>query len=103
MVFSICVCVIFNGDVIEVQILIQYFMDIGFVKDFKGELILLYYIQQFMFEWNGKVVFVVDWGIVVFKDFYVKFSFKGVKKGDDFKIFWIDNKGGLDMFIVKIV
>ena len=31
----------------------------------------------------------------VSKDPYVKFSFKGAKKGDDLKVSWIDNKGGI--------
>ena len=51
---------------------------------------------------NGKSVFVADWGGAVSKDPYVKFSFKGGKKGDDLKISWVDNKGGTDTTTAKI-
>ena len=72
------------------------------VKDAKGELIPPHFIQQLKFEYNGKDVFVADWGTAVSKDPYVKFSFKGAKKGDDLKVTWTDNKGGSDTTTAKI-
>jgi sulfur-oxidizing protein SoxZ len=91
-----------NGDITEVQTLIQHPMDTGLVKDAKGELIPAHFIQQLKFECNGKDVFVADWGTAVSKDPYVKFSFKGAKKSDDLKISWTDNKGGSDTITAKI-
>ena len=91
-----------NGDITEVQALIQHPMDSGFVKDPKGELIPAHFIQELKFEHNGKDVFVADWGPAVSKDPYVKFSFKGAKKGDDLKISWTDNKGASDETTAKI-
>ena len=91
-----------NGDITEVQVLIQHPMDTGLVKNPAGELIPAHYIQQLKFEWNGKDVFVADWGTAVSKDPYVKFSFKGAKKGDDLKISWTDNKGASDTTTAKI-
>lgn len=91
-----------NGDITEVQALIQHPMDSGFVKDSKGELIPPHFIQELKFEHNGKDVFVADWGPAVSKDPYVKFSFKGAKKGDDLKISWTDNKGASDTTTAKI-
>ena len=91
-----------NGDITEVQALIQHPMDTGLVKNPAGELIPAHYIQQLKFEWNGKDVFVADWGTAVSKDPYVKFSFKGAKKGDELKISWTDNKGGSDTTTAKI-
>lgn len=91
-----------NGDITEVQALIQHPMDTGLVKNPAGELIPAHYIQQLKFEWNGKDVFVADWGTAVSKDPYVKFSFKGAKKGDDLKISWTDNKGASDTTTAKI-
>lgn len=91
-----------NGDITEVQALIQHPMDSGFVKNSKGELIPAHFIQELTFECNGKDVFVADWGPAVSKDPYVKFSFKGAKKGDDIKISWTDNKGASDMITAKI-
>ena len=91
-----------NGDITEVQVLIQHPMDTGFVKDAKGELIPAHFIQELKFEHNGNDVFVADWGTAVSKDPYVKFSFKGGKKGDDLKISWVDNKGATDTTTTKI-
>ena len=91
-----------SGDTTEVQALIQHPMDSGFVKDAKGELIPPHFIQQLTFEYDGKSVFVADWGAAVSKDPYVKFSFKGGKKGDDLKISWVDNKGATDTTTAKI-
>jgi sulfur-oxidizing protein SoxZ len=91
-----------NGDITEVQALIQHPMDSGFVKDAQGNLIPAHFIQQLTFEYNGRDVFVADWGAAVSKDPYVKFAFKGGKKGDDLKISWIDNKGATDSTTAKI-
>ena len=91
-----------SGDAVEVQALIQHPMDSGFVKDAQGALIPAHFIQQLTFEHSGKTVFVADWGPAVAKDPYVKFAFKGGKKGDDLKISWIDNKGATDTATAKI-
>ncbi len=91
-----------SGDTTEVQALIQHPMDSGFVKDAKGQLILPHFIQQVTFEHDGKKVFIADWGPAVSKDPYLKFAFKGGKKGDDLKIGWVDNKGASDQLTAKI-
>jgi sulfur-oxidizing protein SoxZ len=91
-----------NGDTTEVQALIQHPMDSGFVKDAQGQIIPPHFIQQLIFEHDGKKVFVADWGPAVSKDPYVKFAFKGGKKGDDLKISWADNKGASDSTTAKI-
>ena len=102
MASSIRVRAITNGENTEVQTLIQHPMDSGFIKDAKGELIPAHFIQQLTFEYNGKTVFLADWGPAVSKDPYVKFAFKGGAKGDDLKISWTDNKGGSDSTRAKI-
>ena len=91
-----------KDDVTEVQALIQHPMDSGFVKDSKGELIPAHFIQKLTFEHNGKAVFAADWGGGISKDPYVKFSFKGGKKGDELKVSWSDNKGATDSTTAKI-
>jgi len=91
-----------NGDITEVQALIQHPMDSGYVKDAKGETIPPHFIQRLTFEYDGKPVFIADWGPAVSKDPYVKFSFKGGKKGDELKIGWLDNKGATDATSAKI-
>src|SRR6266567_4235162 len=92
-----------NGDITEVQALIQHPMDSGFVTDAKGALIPSHFIQELTFEYDGKSVFVADWGPAVSKDPYVKFAFKGGKKGDELKVSWIDNKGASDTTVAKIL
>ena len=91
-----------SGETTEVQALIQHPMDSGFIKDAKGELIPAHFITQLTFEYDGKTVIAADWCGGVSKDPYVKFSFKGAKKGDDLKISWIDNKGATDTTTAKI-
>ena len=91
-----------NGDITEVQALIQHPMDSGFVKDAQGNLIPPHFIQELTFEYDGKPVFVADWGPAVSKDPYVKFSFKGGKKDGELKISWVDNKGATDTTTAKI-
>src|SRR5260370_41236348 len=91
-----------SGESTEVQALIQHPMDSGFVKDAKGETIPPHFIQQLTFEYDGRNVFVADWGPAVSKDPYVKLSFKGGNQGDDLKISWVDNKGATDTTTAKI-
>jgi len=102
MASTIRVRAIANGDLTEVQALIQHPMDSGFVKDAQGQVIPAHFIQQLTFEHNGKIVFTADWGPAVAKDPYVKFGFKGAAKGDELKISWVDNKGGSDSTTAKI-
>lgn len=91
-----------NGDTTEVQSLIRHPMDSGFVKDAKGQIIPPHHIEVVEFEHDGKVVLTALWGPAVSKDPYLKFSFKGAKKGDDLKVSWVDNKGEKDSFTGKI-
>ena len=91
-----------SGETTEVQALIQHPMDSGFVRDAKGEFIPAHFIQELTFEYDGRKVFVANWGTAVSKDPYVKFSFKGGTKGNDLKVSWIDNKGETDTTTVKI-
>jgi sulfur-oxidizing protein SoxZ len=102
MASSIRVRAISSGDLTEVQVLIQHPMDSGFVKDDKGEIIPPHFIKELIFEHEDKKVFVADWGTAISKDPYVKFSFKGAKKGDELKVMWVDNKGESDTITTKI-
>ena len=99
---TIRVRAISGGESTRVQALIQHPMDSGFVKDAKGETIPPHFIQQLTVEYDGRSVFIADWGPAVSKDPYVKFRFKGGKKGDDLKISWVDNKGETDTTTTKI-
>ncbi len=102
MASSIRVRAVATGDTTVVQSLIQHPMDSGFVKDSKGKLIPPHFIQVVEFEHAGTVVFSALWGPAVSKDPYLKFSFKGGKKGDEIKISWVDNKGATGSTVAKI-
>lgn len=91
-----------NGDTTVVQALVQHPMDSGFVKDSNGHLIPPHYIEVVAFEHAGKAVFTAFWGPAVAKDPYIKFDFKGAKKGDDLTISWVDNKGQSDSLVGKV-
>jgi sulfur-oxidizing protein SoxZ len=84
------------GDVTEVQVLIKHSMDSGFAKDADNRLIPANYIETLRFEHNGKVVFAADWGPMVARQPYVKFSFKGGKAGDILTAHWIDSSRATD-------
>ena len=102
MASTIRIRAIAGSDMTEVQALIQHPMDSGFVKDSKGDLIPPHFIQVVEFEHDGKKVFNAFWGPAVSKDPYMKFSFKGGKKGDELKISWTDNKGVSDSTTAKL-
>jgi len=91
-----------NGDVVEVQALVQHPMDSGFVKDSAGNIISAHHIETLVFECNGKPVFSAFWGPAVSKDPYLKFAFKGAAKGDSISATWIDNFGKTDTGTAKI-
>jgi sulfur-oxidizing protein SoxZ len=103
MASSIRVRAVANGDTVEVQSLIQHPMDSGFVKDSKGVLIPPHYIEVVKVAAGGKTVFTAYWGPAVSKDPFLKFSFKGGKKGDPIEISWVDNLGKSDAFTGKIL
>ena len=102
MASTIRVRAVSSGDTTDVQSLIQHPMDSGFVKDAKGDLIPPHHIEVVEFEHAGKTVFTALWGPAVSKDPYLKFSFKGAKKGDELKVSWVDNKGATDSVVAKI-
>src|SRR4051794_22640940 len=91
-----------SGETTEVQARIHHPMDSGFRKDAKGETIPPHFSRQLTVGYDGKNEFPADWGGGVSKDPYVKFAFKGGKKGDDLKISWVDNKGATDTTTAKI-
>jgi sulfur-oxidizing protein SoxZ len=102
MASTIRVKAVVSGDKTTVQSLIKHPMDSGLVKDRSGKLIPAHHIEVLQFDHGGKTVFTALWGPAVSKDPYVKFSFKGGKKGDDITVSWMDNKGEKDQLVAKI-
>jgi sulfur-oxidizing protein SoxZ len=102
MASTIRVRAIASDDTTQVQSLIRHPMDSGFVKNKQGKLIPPHHIEVVQFEHGGKTVFTALWGPAVSKDPYIKFTFKGGKKGDELKVSWVDNKGQTDSTVAKI-
>jgi len=92
-----------SGGRTEVQSLIQHPMDSGQVKNRStGKIIPAHHIEVLEFQHGGKTVFTALWGPAVSKNPYVKFAFKGGKKGDELKVSWVDNTGKSDSLTAKI-
>ena len=103
MASTIRVRAIAGGDSTEVQSLIQHPMDSGFVKDCQGSIDpAASHRGGARSSMTARPVFTALWGPAVSKDPYLKFSFKGGKKGDDLKMSWVDNKGATDSLMAKI-
>jgi len=90
------------GDATEVQALIKHPMDSGFAKDGSNNPISAHYIETLSFAHNGKVIFSANWGPMVARQPYVKFSFKGGKVGDTVTAQWADNKRTVDSTTTRI-
>jgi len=102
MASTIRVKAVASGGTTEIQSLIQHPMDSGLVKDRSGKLIPAHHIEVLQFEHGGKTVLTALWGPAISKNPYLKFSFKGGKKGDDLTVSWVDNKGASDQLVAKI-
>ncbi|MDQ2804496.1 MAG: thiosulfate oxidation carrier complex protein SoxZ [Pseudomonadota bacterium] len=103
MASSIRIRAVATGDTVDFQSLIQHPMDSGFIKDSAGNLIPPHYIEVVRVQSGDKVVFTAYWGPAVSKDPYLKFSFKGAKKGDPIRVSWVDNLGKTDSADAKIL
>lgn len=92
-----------KGDVCEVKSLIKHKMETGLRKDSKtGKVIPAHFIQEVNCEHNGNSVMSANWGTAISANPYLSFSFTGAKKGDTFKLSWVDNKGESDSAEVAI-
>jgi sulfur-oxidizing protein SoxZ len=89
-------------DVTDVQALVQHPMDSGFGKTPENEEIPAHYIEVLRFEYSGKTVFEADWGPMIARNPYVRFSFKGGERGSEIKAHWVDNLGMSGSTVEKI-
>lgn len=70
-----------------------YLMEIGLCKDVSGKLVFVYYIEIVKVSCKGKDVLIVEWGLVVLKNLFLVFKFKGGIKGDKVLVIWCDMVG----------
>lgn len=91
-----------SGDATEVQALIKHPMESGFARDGNNRLIPANYIETLSFEHNGRIVFSADWGPMVARQPYIRFSFKGGKAGDTITTKWVDSSRRTDNIETRI-
>ena len=92
-----------KNNITKVRVLAKHPMETGRRVDKEtGEKIPAKYIQEFTCDYNGKSVFVAQFGTSVSKNPYLAFSFEGGKKGDTLQLRWNDNTGDIDKTEVKI-
>lgn len=82
-----------QGDKAVVRVLMNHEMESGQRKDSSGKYVAAWHIQEVLATWNGKTVFMAEWGGAVSKNPYLQFTIKGAKAGDKVAISWRDNKG----------
>ena len=85
-----------KGDVVEVKALIKHPMESGNRKDKKtGNPIEPHFIQEVLFDINGKTVMTANLSGGVSKNPYLNVK-AAANAGDKLKVSWTDNKGESD-------
>ena len=83
-----------DGDRANIKAIVFHPMETGLRKDKStGKAIPEHYITEVKCTNNGKEVLTCLWGPGVSKNPFLSFRFRGAKKGDTFKISWVDNTG----------
>ncbi|MBV1875174.1 MAG: thiosulfate oxidation carrier complex protein SoxZ [Cycloclasticus sp.] len=86
-----------KNNITNVRVLAKHPMETGRrVNKQTGEKIPAKYIQELTCEYEGKVVFLAQFGTSVAKNPYLAFSFEGSKKGDSLALRWNDNTGDIE-------
>ncbi|MEW4982288.1 MAG: thiosulfate oxidation carrier complex protein SoxZ [Cycloclasticus sp.] len=87
----------FKNDITSVRVLAKHPMETGRrVNKETGEKIPAKYIQELTCEYDGKVVFVAQFGTSVSQNPYLAFAFEGGKKGESIQLRWNDNTGDIE-------
>ncbi len=87
----------FKNDITSVRVLAKHPMETGRrVNKETGEKIPAKYIQELTCEYDGKVVFVAQFGTSVSQNPYLAFAFEGGKKGENIQLRWNDNTGDIE-------
>ena len=92
-----------KNNITKVRVLAKHPMETGRrVNKETGEKIPAKYIQELTCEYDGKVVFVAQFGTSVSQNPYLAFAFEGGKKGDTLQLRWNDNTGDVEKKEAKI-
>lgn len=79
--------------VTTVRILITHNMDVEGVDKKTDQKIEAHFIQEITCSHNNEVVMTANWTQGISKNPYLSFKFRGAKRGDTLKVYWVDNKG----------
>lgn len=92
-----------KNNITKVRVLAKHPMETGRrINKETGEKIPAKYIQELTCEYDGKVVFLAQFGTSVSQNPYLAFSFEGGKKGDTLSLRWNDNTGDIEKTDAKI-
>jgi len=92
-----------KNNITKVRVLAKHPMETGRrINKETGEKIPAKYIQELTCEYDGKVVFLAQFGTSVSQNPYLAFSFEGGKKGDSLSLRWNDNTGDVEKTDAKI-
>jgi len=88
-----------KNDIATVKLLVKHPMASGKIAGGKGE---AKYINHLSVKHGGRVVFDMYPTSAISKNPYIKFAFKGAKKGDMITVEWKDNTGATEKKDVKL-
>jgi len=86
-----------KNNITTVRILARHPMETGRRSNKEtGELIPAKYIQELTCEYQGKVIFLAQFGTSVSQNPFLSFSFEGGEKGETLQLRWNDNTGDIE-------
>jgi len=88
-----------KNDIATVKLLVKHPMKSGKLGGGKGE---SKYINHLSVKHGGRVVYDMYPTSAISKNPYIKFAFKGAKKGDMITVNWTDNTGATEKKDIKL-
>lgn len=83
-----------KGDVVMVKAILNHPMESGMRKDKStGKKIPAHHITEVTCHHKDVLVFSTQWGTGISKNPYLSFHLKGLNKGDELQLAYVDNKG----------
>ncbi len=86
-------------DIATVKLLVKHPMASGKIGGGKGD---AKYINHLTVKYGGRVVYDMYPTSAISKNPYIKFAFKGAKKGDKITVEWKDNTGASEKKDIKL-
>ena len=90
-----------RNNTVTVRMLVRHAMEVGGVRT-NGERVAAHFIKEITCTHNGKTVMVGHWGAGIAKNPYLSFTIRDAAVGDELRIRWVDNQGGIDEFATRI-